>query len=56
MSNKIVEIQVEPSRVEVGSTFKLKIKAIRYATYGEIKDKLTYTTLKDYTYGQLKGE
>lgn len=53
---KIVEVQVEPSKVEVGSTFKLKIKAIRYATYGELKDKLTYTTLEDYTYGELKGE
>lgn len=54
--NKIVEIQVEPSRVEVGSTFKLKVKAIRYATYDEIKTKLTYTTIENYTYNELKGE
>lgn len=53
---KITEVQVEPSKVEVGSTFKLKIKAIRYATYNEVKTKLTYNTLKNYTYGQLKGE
>lgn len=56
MSNKITEILVEPSKVETGSTFMLKIKAIRYATYKELKDKLTYNTLKDYTYGELKGE
>lgn len=56
MSNKITEIIVEPSKVEVGPTFKLKIKAIRYATYQEIKDRLTYTQLKNYTYNQLKGE
>lgn len=53
---KITEVQVEPSKVEVGSTFKLKIKAIRYATYNEVKTKLTYTTLEEYTYGELKGE
>ena len=56
MSNKITEVQVEPSRVEVGSTFKLKVKAIRYATYDEIKTKLTYTTIENYTYQELKGE
>ena len=56
MSNKIVEIQVEPSRVEVGSTFKLKVKAKRSATYQEIKDNKSYLQLKSYTYGQLKGE
>lgn len=54
--SKIVEVQVEPSRVEVGSTFKLKVKAIRYATYDEIKTKLTYNTLENYTYQELKGE
>lgn len=56
MSNKITEVQVEPSQVEVGSTFKLKVKAIRYATYDEIKTKLTYTTIENYTYNELKGE
>lgn len=53
---KIIEKIVEPSRVEIGSIFKLKIKAIRYATYQEIKDKLIYNTLKIRTYGQLKGD
>lgn len=54
--SKIIEKVVEPSRIEVGSTFKVKIKAIRYATYQEIKDKLNYNTLKIRTYSQLKGE
>lgn len=56
MSNKITKVLVEPSKIIEGSTFLLKIKAIRYATYEELKTKLTYTTLEDYTYGQLKGE
>lgn len=56
MSNKITKVLVEPSKIIEGSTFMLKIKAIRYATYQELKDKLTYTTLEDYTYSQLKGE
>ena len=56
MSNKITKVLVEPSKIIEGSTFMLKIKTIRYATYQELKDKLTYTTLHDYTYGQLKGE
>jgi hypothetical protein len=53
---RIKETIVEPSRIYVGSLFKLKIKAIRYATYEELKTKLTYATLENYTYGQLKGE
>lgn len=56
MSNKIKNVLVEPSKIIEGSTFLLKIKAIRYATYEELKTKLTYTTIQDYTYGQLKGE
>lgn len=54
--SKIIEKIVEPSRVEVGSTFKLKIKAIRYATYQELKNKLTYASLKKFNYNQLKGD
>jgi len=53
---KITEKILEPSRIETGSNFKLKIKAIRYATYREVKDRLTYTTIEDYQYSQLKGE
>lgn len=56
MSNKIKRVLVEPSKIIEGSTFLLKIKAIRYATYEELKTKLTYITIQDYTYGQLKGE
>jgi hypothetical protein len=52
---KIQEIQIEPSRIEIGSTFKLKIRAIRYAIYEEIKIK-TVSQLKEYTVGELKGE
>lgn len=53
---KIIEKILEPSQIEVGSFFKIKIKAIKYATYNEIKNRLTYNTLKNYTYNQLKGE
>lgn len=56
MSSKITSVLIEPSKIIEGSTFLLKIKAIRYVTYEELKTKLTYTTLEDYTYGQLKGE
>ena len=53
---KIIEKIIEPSHIEVGSTFLLKIKAIRYATYQELKTRLNYTTIQQYTYSQLKGE
>lgn len=52
---KIEEVIVEPSKVEVGSTFKIKVKAQRYVTYEEIKNKATYNSLKNFTYNQLKG-
>lgn len=55
MANKITEIIVEPSKVYVGSTFRLKVKATRYATYQEIKSK-TYNQPKTYTYAELKGD
>ena len=38
-----------------GSVFKLKIKAIRYASYNELKDK-TYTETEEYTYSKLGGK
>ena len=53
---KIIEKIIEPSHIEVGSTFLLNIKAIRYATYQELKNRLDYTTIQQYTYSQLKGE
>lgn len=56
MANKIIETVIEPSKVVVGSIFKIKIKAIRYATYVELKTKQkTYNDLKSFTYKDLKG-
>ena len=54
--NKITEKIIEPSKVYTGSTFLLKIKAVRYATYQELKNRFDYTTIQDYTHSQLKGE
>lgn len=55
MANKIIEKLIEPSKILVGSTFLLKIKATRYLTYTELKTK-TYNQNKTYTYAELKGE
>lgn len=52
---KIKEIITEPSKVEVGSVFKLKIKAIRYVTYQELAT-LDYEDVDNYTYGELRGD
>lgn len=38
-----------------GSIFKLKIKATRYATYKELKER-TYDSIKNFNYKNLKGE
>lgn len=57
--NKIQEVILEPSVIYTGSKFKIKIRAIRGATYQELVDKAyKYQTLKDknITYGDLKGE
>lgn len=54
--SKIIEKVIEPSRIEVGSIFKIKVKAIRYATYREVKNRLDYTSIQDYEYKTLKGE
>lgn len=53
---KIIEKILEPARIDVGSTFKIKVKAIRYATYDEVKNRLDYTTTQNYKYSDLKGE
>lgn len=53
--SKIIEKIIEPSRIEVGSTFRLKIKAIRYLTYAEIKEQ-TISKLKQFTIAEMKGE
>ena len=55
MANKIIEIIVEPTKLYVGSTFRLKVKAIRYVTYNEVKIR-TYNDIKNYTYNELKGD
>lgn len=40
-----------------GSSFKLKVKAIRYATYKKLKEQeKTYNQLKNFKYSDLKGE
>lgn len=54
MANKIVEIIIEPTKLYVGSSFRLKVKAIRYATYNELKP-FNYNEVKNYTYNALKG-
>ena len=54
---EILETIIEPTKIEVGSIFKLKIKAIRFTTYNEFKtNQKTYNDLNSYTYGDLKGD
>lgn len=53
--SKIIERIVEPNHIEVGSTFKLKVRVIEYLAYSEIKE-LTVEQLKKYTTSELKGE
>ena len=55
MTTKIIEILTEPEKINSGSNFLLKIKAIRHTTYEELKTK-TYNQVKNYTYSELKGE
>ena len=52
--SKIQEIIVEPTKVQVGSTFKWKIKGINYLRYKEMKTK-NYKYFKNYKYKDLKG-
>lgn len=53
--SKIIEKIIEPARIEAGSIFKIKVKAIRYATYEDTKSK-TVGFLKSYTVADMKGE
>lgn len=53
--SKILEKIIEPAKIEAGSTFKIKVKAVRYAIYDELKEK-TVDFIKDYTVDDLKGE
>ncbi len=52
--SKIQEIIVEPTKIIVGSTFKLKLRVINYITYKEMKTK-NYKYYKSYKYKDLKG-
>lgn len=51
---KIQEIILEPDKIRVGSTFRLKVKAINYLTYKELKSQ-NYNYFKDYEYKDVKG-
>lgn len=52
--SKIKEIVIEPAKIYVGSIFKVKVKAINYLVYKEIKTK-DYKYFKSYKYKNLKG-
>ena len=51
---KIQEIIIEPTKIKVGSIFKLKLKVINYLIYKEMKTK-NYKYFKKYKYKDLKG-
>ncbi len=53
--SKIIEKIIEPSKVEIGSIFKIKIKTIRYLTYAEIKNQ-KISKLKNVTIAEMKGD
>ncbi len=53
--SKILEKIIEPSKIEIGSNFLLKIKAIRYLIYREVKQK-SYGEIKSFTYKEMKGD
>lgn len=50
---KILEIITEPNRIQVGSTFKLKVNIVEESTDSEIKE-LTVESLKRYKIKKLK--
>ena len=52
---KINEIIIEPSKIYVDSNFKIKIKAVRYTTYNDVKNK-TYNYSKKFKYKDLRGD
>ena len=53
---KIKVIIIEPTTVYTNSSFKLKIKVQRGLTFQELKDNMTFTTVKSYDFGELKGD
>lgn len=54
MANKILEKISEPDKIHVESSFLLKIKATRYLTYREIKNRKV-AELKKITISQMRG-
>lgn len=54
MRTKIKEIVLEPTKIFVGSTFKIKVKAIRGLTYEEMKE-IKVKNLKKYKCLELRG-
>lgn len=54
MANKIIEKIIEPSKIVVGSTFTLKIKAIRYMTCAEMKT-ITCVAAQEYSCEEVRG-
>lgn len=54
MLTKIIEKIVEPNKVYTDSTFKLKIKAIRYMTCKEMKT-ITCEEAKKFSCGEVVG-
>ncbi len=52
---KIIEKVLEPSKIFTGSSFLLKIKAIRYLICKETKTK-TCANMKKYSCGEVSGK
>lgn len=53
--SKILEKIIEPSKIYVGSIFKLKIKVDPSITYTNLLQR-TYNNLETFTYKQVKGD
>ena len=51
----IIELIKDLLRITTGSSFLLKVKALRYVTFNELKEK-KFNELKNYTFNELKGE
>lgn len=54
--SKIKEIIVEPQPLYVNSNFKIKIKVERGVTFEELKNRMTFEDLKEYSFNELKGD
>lgn len=51
---KIQEVILEPDKIKINSSFRLKVKVINYLSYKELKSK-EYKYFKEYKYKELKG-